>query len=237
MNNIKTRKKFSFIAFSIYLITISIVCALIFIYYFSKRLGDNLIRCAEDEVYHLASLVMNNSVKKYIEKMGDISIISLEKNNKNEIERIVYDTKILNQMKTNILDMIETDLDYMKDGKIEEIDINLNKISDEYYEKTNEGILFVVSMGSSLGNTFFSNLGPKIPLNLQIIGDATSDIKTNITPYGISSALVEISIEVEAVIVIEMPFMSRKIMVTNTIPLVMEIISGTIPNYYLNYGA
>lgn len=230
------KKRYSLFTFSLYLITTTIICAILFIYYFSKQLGTGLIECAEDEVKRLTSLIMSNCVRKYIEETNDLELIKIERKSNQEIERIQYDTKILNQTRTNILDRLETDLDHMKGGAVDKTGINLNKLSDEYYEKTNDGIIFMVSIGSSTGNPFFANLGPKIPLNLQIVGESSANIVTNITPYGMNNALIEVSIELEATTIIHMPFMSKEVTIKNTIPLTIEIINGTIPSYYLNYG-
>lgn len=227
------KKKSPILTFSIYLITITIICAIIFIYFFTRQLGRGLIDCAEDEIRHLTSLIMSNCIKKYLEETPNLDLIEIERNN-NSIERIQYNTKILNQTKTKILDMLEVDLDYMTDGNLEKIGLNQNKLSDEYYEKTEKGILFMVSIGSSTGNPFFSNLGPKIPLNLKTIGDATADITTNITEYGMNNALIEISIKLEATTIIHMPFLSKEVTITNTIPLTIELIQGTVPGYYIN---
>lgn len=227
------KKQPPIVTFSLYLITITIICAIVFIYFFAKQLGTGLIDCAEDEVKHLTSLIMSNCIKKYLDETPNLNLITIERNN-NSIERIQYNTKILNQTKTKILDMLEVDLDYMVDGSLDKIGLNLNKLSDEYYEKTEKGILFMVSIGSSTGNPFFANLGPKIPLNLKTIGDATADITTNITEYGLNNALIEVSIKLEATTIIHMPFLSKEVTTTNTIPLTMELIQGTVPGYYIN---
>lgn len=228
------KKKHTLFTFSLYLIVFTIICSIIFIYYFQKKLGPGLIECAEDEVNHLTSLIMNNCIRKYIEETPNLELLRIERNTNQEIERIQYDTKILNQIRTEIIDMLEKDLDYMVKGQLEEIDLNLNKLSDEYYEKTSDGILFTVSIGSATGNYFFSNIGPKIPLNLKTIGDATADIKSNITEYGMNNAMIEVNIELQVTTVIHMPFLSKEIKVKNTIPLTIEIIQGNIPSYYLN---
>ena len=227
------KKKSHLLTFSLYLITTTIICAITFIYFFTKQLGRGLIDCAEDEVSHLTSLIMSNCIKKYLDETPSLNLIEIERNN-NSIERIQYNTKILNQTKTKILDMLEVDLDYMVDGNLDKIGLNQNKLSDEYYEKTEKGILFMVSIGSSTGNPFFSNLGPKIPLNLKTIGDATADITTNIKEYGMNNALIEISIKLEAKLIIHMPFLSKEVITTNTIPLTIELIQGKVPGYYIN---
>lgn len=227
------KKKHPLLTFSLYLTAITITCAIIFIYYFSNKVGPGLIKCAEDEVNSLMSLVMNNSIEKYIKETNNLNLITIERTN-NTIERIQYNTKILNETRTKILDILEQDLDYMTKGYLEETGLNLNKLSDEYYQKTKEGILYTVSIGSSTGNPFFANIGPKIPLNLKSLGNASADITTNITEYGMNNALIEINIKLKASAIIQMPFMSKEVTVTNTIPLTMELIQGTIPNYYLN---
>ena len=230
------KKQRSLLNFSLYLITITIFCAILFIYYFSRQLGSGLIECAEDEIRHLTSLIMNNCIQKYIEESNDLELLKIERNNTQGIERIQYDTKILNKTRTKILDMLETDLDYMVRGELTSIGLNLNKLSDEYYEKTSAGIIFTVSMGSATSNPLLANIGPKIPLNLQTIGDATADITTNITEYGMNNALIEVSIELEATIIIQMPFLSKEVITKNKIPLSIEIIQGSIPGYYLGNG-
>ena len=229
----KHKNKHSLITFILYLTIIAIICSIIFIYYFQKKLGPGLIKCAEDEVNHLMSLIMNNCIHEYLEVTPDLELFKIERDDNQEIKRIQYDTKILNQTRTQIIDRLETDLDYMVEGKLEEIGVNLNKLSDEYYEKTSSGILFTVSIGSATGNYFFANIGPKIPLNLKIVGDATANIDTNITEYGMNNAMIEVDIELEATTIIHMPFLSKEVKVKNTIPLTIEIIQGTIPNYYL----
>lgn len=176
---------------------------------------------------------MNNTIRKYIEQEDNLTLLKIERNTNNEIERIQYDTKILNQTKIEITTLLETDLEYMVKGKFNEIDLNLNKLSDEYYEKTKDGILFTVSMGSATGNSLLANIGPKIPLNLKVVGDVLTQIDSKITEYGMNNALIEINLTLEATTVIHMPFLSKKVTVKNTIPLTMEIIQGNIPDYYL----
>lgn len=221
---------------SLYLITITIILAFLVIYYFQKQLGPGLIKCAEDEVNHLASQVMNNCISKYLSLTGEPKLLSIERNDNGEIKRIHYDTKILNNIRTEIIDMLEIDLENLVKGEFDKIGLNINKISDEYYERTKTGIIFTVSTGSITSNPLLSNLGPKIPLNLNVIGDSTSDITTNIKEYGLNNALIEISIVLKSTLVIHMPFLSKEVNIKNTIPLNIELLQGTLPNYYSNYN-
>lgn len=177
---------------------------------------------------------MNNCIHKYIElNKAQADILKITRNNHNEIELISYDTKKVNEMTTTITKMLEDDLNYMTKGDFDKININLNNISDAYYSKINDGIIFSVSFGSATGNSLLANIGPKIPLNLKIAEDTIANINTKVTEYGINNAMIEVFIKLEATTVIHMPFMSKKVKVENSIPITMEIIQGKIPSYYL----
>lgn len=228
------KKTNNLLTLTIYLTLATIICAIIFIYFFVKQLGPGLIECAEDEVKHLTSLITNNCIEKYLEENPNINLLTIERNNNNEIKRIQYNTKILNETRTKILDILESDLDYLVKGDFMKLNLDINKLSNEYYEKTEDGLLFLVSIGSSTKNPFFANIGPKIPLNLKTLGDATAEITTKLTEYGMNNALIEISIELETTIIIHMPFLSKEVITKNTIPLNLELIQGTIPGYYFN---
>lgn len=229
------KKHHKFLTITIYLFLIAIICAISFIYYFSTQLGNGLIECAEEEIRHLTTLVMNYSVSKYNNTTKNTKFIKIEKNNNQVIERIEYDTKILNQTKDQILDLLETNIDYMVKGHIEKIGLNPNKLSNEYYEQTSEGIIFTISIGNATNNFLLANIGPKIPIILKPVGNVTATINTNLKEYGLNNALIEINIELTSTILIRMPFLSKKVTTKNTIPLSKEIIQGNIPNSYLNY--
>ena len=77
-------------------------------------------------------------------------------------------------------------------------------------------------------------LGPKIPVRLNIVGDITSNIKTKVTNYGINNALVEVFINMQIDEQVILPFSSKKISITNDIPVAIKMIQGTVPNYYFN---
>lgn len=230
----KKKNPFSqFLTISFYIFLVAIVCAIIFMHYFKTKLGPGLIECAENEVKKITTIVMNNCISKYINTTNNQDILKITRNNQNEIERISYNTKEVNKMKATVTQMMDNDLAYMVRGDFEKINLNPNTISEDYYTKLNDGIIFSVSFGSATGNSLLANIGPKIPLNLSIIDDTITDIDTKITEYGINNAMVEISIKLKTTVVIQMPFLSKKITIENSIPIAIEMIQGNIPDYYL----
>ena len=79
----------------------------------------------------------------------------------------------------------------------------------------------------------FSNIGPKIKLRLKILGDITSNIETEVKPYGINNAYVETRIYLTVTARIVLPFVTDKVVISNVIPLSMNIVSGSVPNGYI----
>ena len=52
--------------------------------------------------------------------------------------------------------------------------------------------------------------------------------------YGINNALLEVGINVKVTSKINLPFISKDVEVSTTVPIVMKIIQGKIPNMYLD---
>lgn len=231
----KKKKKIpTIITICLYLFVAVIICSCFFLRYFRSKFGPNLITCAETEVERLTTLVMNNCIRKYMEQEPNLeNILTITRTENQEIERIRYNTTKVNKMTTSVTKMLEDDLGYMTKGEFEKIDLNLNNISESYYTKLNDGIIFTISAGTATGNSFLANLGPKIPLNLTIVENVSTKMNTKITEYGINNAMIEVFIHLKASTVIHMPFMSKKVTVENDIPITMEILQGNIPSYYL----
>jgi len=231
---IKKRKK-TIATLCLYIVFIAFLYSIVFIYYFKNKLGPRLIECAENEVKRITNLVMNNCIQKYISENNNTKeLLEIIRNYDNTIQLIRYNTEEVNQMKVKITSQLEDDLSNMTKGDFEKINLNLNNISDDYYSKINDGIIFMVSVGSATGNSLLSNLGPKIPLNLTLIEEVTANIDTKITEYGLNNAMVEVYMKLEATTIIHMPFLSKKVHIQNNIPIAMEIIQGSVPEYYPN---
>lgn len=230
----KKKSKKHLFSFLLYLFFVCFIFAFFFIYYFHRTLGPGLIRCAEDEVEKLSVLTLNNGVRKYMANhdMGDILQIVRKENG--DISLVRYDTKKLNQFTIELTSLLTKDLDLLVKGNFEDLDLDIGRISSNSYLKVDEGILFMISLGSATGNSLLANIGPKIPLNLSVIGNVQTDVHSKVTNYGLNNAMIEIFVDVQMQMVIQMPFLSKKVKIKKSIPLTMEMVQGEIPNYYLD---
>lgn len=88
-------------------------------------------------------------------------------------------------------------------------------------------------MGYLTGSPFLANVGPKVPLKITLIGDVRTDIKTEVRDYGLNNALLKIYIHVEVVTQSIFPLVSSIQTTIVEYPVVLKIIEGKVPSFYL----
>ena len=215
----------------LYLLILALITSCIFIYYFEKKISKNLLNGAEKEVEYITTLVMNNSIKKYTTQNNFNNLIDYKTKNNGDIYLINYNTIKINQILTDVTELLEKDLYKMTRGNLE--GINSNTITKEYYEKIKNGLVFTIPLGSISGYSLLTNIGPKIPIKLRIVGNIKTNIEPKITEYGLNNAMIEINLKIVSKIAIQLPFISKNILVETKVPLTIEMIQGNIPSYYL----
>ena len=98
--------------------------------------------------------------------------------------------------------------------------------------KLKQGIIYEIPSGVVFKNSLLSNLGPKIPVRINLVGDVTSDIQTKVSNYGINNVFLEVIVYVEVSMQVLLPFASKTVQANTSIPIVMKIIEGSVPNFY-----
>ena len=77
-----------------------------------------------------------------------------------------------------------------------------------------------------------NNLGPRIPIGMELVSSINSNLETKVSEYGINNSLIEISVKINTTIRMILPTSSKKINVSVIVPLTIKIIQGSIPEYY-----
>ena len=60
-----------------------------------------------------------------------------------------------------------------------------------------------------------------------------SELETEVKPYGINNALVEVRVKLNANARVILPLVSKEINVINVIPISINIVNGSIPEAYI----
>ena len=121
------KKKKKIFTISLYILLLGFVCAGFVIWYFGNLLGDNLVRSAALEVNRITSIIVNNSVRKYLADNDNLDIVDIVRN-KERIEVIRYNTTSVNRISMDISNSIEQDINYLIMGDLEKIDFSLSSI-------------------------------------------------------------------------------------------------------------
>lgn len=213
----------------LYIVGITFILSLIIIRYFSTKLEPALKYYLSTEVKRVLSLVINDTISNTTNNI-DINNIIVTNNNSNTID---INTKYVNQILSNINKDIEKNLRLIEAGKINNLKKYFSSLSDIDYEELKGGVIYYISSGNISGNILTNNIGPKIPIKFAMAGHATSKIDSNIREYGINNALLEINVNVSVNMNVNIPFVTKEVKVETSMPLIIKVVEGEIPDYYL----
>lgn len=220
---IKASTKISTILFLIMILTY------FFIDFCGKKVLPVIMSQAEIDCKKMAILIIKNSLNDDVLSILDDNMYDVIQNNNGEIQTIDFNPKIVNKFLSSTTNVISGNLKNLEQGKIEEISF----IDSSYdIENLKNGIISEVPMGIITNNVLLSNIGPKIPVKINLIGNVVSSIETNVSNYGINSALVEVIAKVEVTEQVIIPFQTKTIKIVNDIPVAIKIINGSVPEYY-----
>ena len=151
-----------------------------------------------------------------------------------DIKSIDFNPITVNKILTETTSLIQNNLKYLEQGKIELLNLTTNALVDYNQNKLKQGIIYEIPSGVIFGNSFLANVGPKVPVRFSLIGDIVSYVNTTVTDYGINNALIEVNVVLDLSFQIILPFVSDKTSINTTVPVALKLIQGNVPSYYLN---
>lgn len=235
MNKIRLKKRrrinrINVLSFSIILIILTIF----FIFnYINNKILPILLNFAEIETIKLANVIINRAITKQVANEIDIEkLFTTIQNNEGEIQTIDFNPKIVNKVLSTTTNTVQIYLKALEQGNIDFIEIPEDILIEYDKEKLKKGIIYEIPIGAVTRNALLSNLGPKIPVKLSLVGNVVSNINTKINQYGINNALIEVYVKIEVTEQVNLPFMSKQVKIESNIPVALKVVQGKIPNYY-----
>ncbi len=216
----KKIKKKNIIIFTIISI---IICVFLVLKIIGNKINPILMEYAKEEAIRLSSFILNESTKKNIENFNTNNLFIITKENDN-IKTIDFNSKEVNNLLTNITYDIQSYFKKIEKGDTLELD---------YLNKPNKkGIIYEIPIGVLSGNSILSNIGPKIPVRINLYGEVISKIDTKITNYGINNALIEVFVNINIKTRVILPFTSEIDDISISIPIAIKLIEGNVPKFY-----
>lgn len=191
--------------------------------YINTKIVLPLETYAENEVKKISSLIISDAVESIsFSEEETMSFFNTLTNKSDEVISVDFNTAKINKSLVKLNKAVYKDLKLFENGRY--------KLEDTEIET--EDLIYKIPLGYITGNYTFSNIGPKVPLKAKVIGSVVSNIKTEVSSYGINNSLLKVYIDVTVNMRFMLPLISKDVLVNNSIPLVVKIIQGKIPNVY-----
>lgn len=225
----KKRKKSNIIIIIIILIFVGIYLTFKFI---NDKVTPVFLDYATLQAGKIATLVINQAINNEVMdnlNIDDLFITSKDKNEK--VTSVDFNPKTVNKMLSMVTSNVHEYLEDLENGEINKLGIrDTILLSDNL--KLKKGIIFEIPSGLVFNNVILANIGPKIPVKLNLIGDIATNISTKVTDYGINNALIEVIISIKVYEQVILPYTSKQITVETDIPIAIKLLQGETPSYY-----
>ena len=206
----------------IVVLLVLLIVSLIF-KYINTKIVPPLEVYAENEVKKISSLIISDAVESIsFSEEETMSFFNTLTNKSDEVISVDFNTAKINKSLVKLNKAVYKDLKLFENG--------IYKLGDTEIET--EDLIYKIPLGYITGNYTLSNIGPKVPLKAKVIGSVVSNIKTEVSSYGINNSLLKVYIDVTVNMRFMLPLISKDVLVNNSIPLVVKIIQGKIPNVY-----
>lgn len=196
------------------LILVIIVIFLLFnsiLYVFEKNILPTALLISEERLKKQATEIINETALDIYSNDFDYSkIIIIDKDNDGNITLLRADTVKLNYLSSKLV-------------------LSMNRKIDELEE-----IGIKIPLGYMTKNLIFYNLGPKINVKMNQVGNITSDYESIFESAGINQTRHKIYLNVHMKMRVIVPFNSKEVEITSQIPISETIIVGKIPNTAIN---
>ena len=226
----KKLKKLDYILIIIFLIIISVILAF---YYIGKNVTPIIQDYAEKQAKRISAIVISQAVNdEVIDYIDTENMFVTTQNSNGEVSSVDFNSAAINQILSKVSKSVKTYLKKLENGEIEDLNLSDTSVFNVSQKDLKNGIIYEVPTGIIFNNGLLSNIGPKIPIKLSLIGDIVTDIVTNITDYGINNAVIQISVKVSVSEQVIFPYDSSLIKIETTIPVAIKLIQGNVPEYY-----
>ena len=205
--NFKQEKIFS----NLLIVLIIIVAFNFIIYIFGKRILPIVLNIGEIKIKSEAIKIINEeSVNVYSENFKYDDIINIEKDADGNITMIRADTVKQNYLASQVV----------------------LKCNERLSELEDLGVK--IPLGYLTNNVMFYNMGPKITVKMQQIGNITTSYESEFESAGINQTRHKIYLNLTTTMRVVVPFNSKEVEVTCQIPVSDTIIVGKIPETAIN---
>ncbi|WP_017472359.1 sporulation protein YunB [Amphibacillus jilinensis] len=203
--------------------------------YINNGIKPVLLDIAETRNMQYANMAMGIAVSKKLNEDLELDeLIQFQYDQEGRVVSYQINTALENRIQRNIQYRVENFLHLLERGVIpDESDLLELELSETELDRVKQqSNLIEIPLGQVLGLPLLANLGPKIPVNLEVIGYVNTEVETLITGMKINSIHIEPVVNIEVEIRTIIPFGSKTAKIEQSIPVGSGGYSGDVPLYY-----
>lgn len=228
-----------FISFFIFILTM--IASILIV---NEGIKPVLLDYAKVRVEQIANQAMGIAVSKKIsEDLEAGDLIQVQYDDDGKVENYIFNAVVENRVQRNVQYRVENFLKLLEKGERPEsgvpleVELDLEPSEQELLNDVREkGLLVEVPLGQALGVPLLANLGPKVPVNMEVIGSVGTEITSEIVQTGINGAYIHVNVHIEVEMMVVIPFASEPYRVVQDIPVTKVFHPGDVPNYYHEGG-
>lgn len=210
----------------------------------NEQMKPALISIAETQAEQLANYAINYGIGESVltnasgprdpNEMPDIDFTKLivaNRNNQEEISDYSLDPAEANRIKGVITNRI---LWFIRSAEKGKITLTNGPGEDLKYLKNNhtEGIVADIPLGQILNNALISNYGPRVPVEMDVVSNISTDLRWDFKNIGINNIVYTIYLDVKVKVDVIVPFALKTKMISQHIPLGSNVLPRNVPYFY-----
>lgn len=190
---------------------VSLLMTIFLVTIFVKNISSGLTEYIAKTVNKENTLILKEAFSHSQNFNIDIdNLITVVKNSKEEITEVNFDMKASAKLLSSITG-------YMND-----------QILDYNYL----GYRIDVPIGILFKNPLLTNVGPKIPIKVELADIALGNVKTVVKPFGINNALIEVYLDIILRTSVLYPFETIEENTSYSSLIASKIITGKVPDFF-----
>lgn len=216
-----------------------ITITLLSIFYVNERIKPILLEIAETRNEQYANIAMGIAIGTQINDDLELGqLLTFQYDQEGRVVSYQVNAALEARIQRNIQYRVETFLRLLEEGAVpEESALHELEMSESEIEQVrSQASLIEISLGQALGIPLLANLGPKIPVNLEVIGYVNTVVETRISGLPINNIQIEPVVHINVEIRTIIPFGSKTAVIDQSIPIGSGGYSGEVPLYY-NQGS
>lgn len=221
----------------IFLITLILfVFSIIFtLWFIDKGISPPLMEIAERKTVEFATRTINSAVKS-TESLSFDDLVDITIDANGNVSTLGWNSQAVNRTLRTATERAEYFLYGMNNGEqleLDDPDFEAHDFSDDVGDLPKRDPTVVeIPIGQATGNAILANLGPKIPVHFEIVGNITTDVIHEVKEFGVNAALLEIYIPVSVQVQIVIPFSTTVADISTRVFVDSRVIMGDVPKFF-----